>query len=77
MGCRVQGKHIPPRVKLNATEVFRPLRPYVSVRFMAQIRADALLVLYLALFQILFLRNTVEDTCNIFSRLIPSLLKNL
>ena len=60
-----EGKLIPcppPRVKLNAAEVLRLLRPYVSVRFMDQVRAVVPLALYLALFQILFLRYMVEDS---------------
>ena len=60
-----EGKLIPcapPRVKLNAAEVFRLLRPYVSVRFMDQVRAVVPLALYLALFQILFLQYMVEDS---------------
>ncbi|MEN8107425.1 MAG: DUF1538 domain-containing protein [Pseudomonadota bacterium] len=52
----------PPRIKLNATEVVRLLQPYISVRFMEQIRAVVPLALYLALFQILFLRQMVEDS---------------
>ncbi len=54
-----EGKLIPcapPCVKLNAAEMFRLVRPYVSVRFMDQVRAVVPLALYLALFQILFLR---------------------
>jgi hypothetical protein len=60
-----EGKLIPcppPRVKLNAAEVLRLLQPYVSVRFMDQVRAVVPLALYLALFQILFLRYMVEDS---------------
>ena len=52
----------PPRIKLNATEVVRLLQPYISVRFMEQIRAVVPLALYLALFQILFLQQMVEDS---------------
>ena len=52
----------PPRIKLNAAEVLRLFRPYVSVRFMEQVRAVVPLALYLALFQILFLRQLVEDS---------------
>ncbi|MFZ0470370.1 MAG: DUF1538 domain-containing protein [Thiogranum sp.] len=52
----------PPRVKLNAVETLRLLRPYVSVRFMEQVKAVVPLALYLALFQILFLRYAVEDS---------------
>ena len=52
----------PPRTKLNATEAFRLLQPYVSVRFMEQVKAVIPLAIYLALFQILFLRQRVEDS---------------
>ncbi len=52
----------PPRTKLNATEAFRLLQPYVAVRFMEQVKAVVPLALYLALFQILFLRQMVEDS---------------
>jgi hypothetical protein len=52
----------PPRVKLNAAEVLRLIQPYISVRFMEQVKAVVPLALYLALFQILFLRQLVEDS---------------
>jgi hypothetical protein len=51
----------PPRIKLNTIEALRLLQPYVSVRFMEQVRAVVPLALYLALFQILFLRRVVGD----------------
>ena len=38
------------------------LQPYVSVRFMDQVKAVVPLALYLALFQILFLQHMVEDS---------------
>jgi len=60
-----EGKLIPcppPRIKLNAAEVLRLFRPYVSVRFMEQVKAVVPLALYLFLFQILFLRQLVEDS---------------
>jgi hypothetical protein len=50
------------RIKLTTTEAVRLLQPYVSVRFMEQVRAVVPLGLYLALFQILFLRQMVEDS---------------
>jgi hypothetical protein len=52
----------PRRVKLNTVETLRLLQPYVSVRFMDQVKAVVPLALYLALFQILFLQNMVEDS---------------
>ena len=60
-----EGKLIPcpPRpIKLNTIEALRLLQPYVSVRFMDQVKAVVPLALYLALFQILFLRHMVEDS---------------
>lgn len=60
-----EGRLIPcpsPRIKLNAVEVARLLQPYISVRFMEQVRAVVPLAVYLALFQILFLRQMVEDS---------------
>jgi hypothetical protein len=60
-----EGNLIPlpsPRVKLNAAEAFRLLQPYVSVRFMEQVKAVIPLAVYLALFQILFLQQRVEDS---------------
>ena len=52
----------PRRIKLNSAEVLRLLQPYVSVRFMEQVKAVVPLALYLALFQILFLQQMVEDS---------------
>jgi hypothetical protein len=52
----------PLRIKLTASESVRLLQPYVSVRFMEQVRAVVPLALYLALFQILFLQQMVEDS---------------
>ncbi len=52
----------PRRIKLTVTEAVKLLQPYVSVRFMEQIRAVVPLALYLALFQILFLQQMVEDS---------------
>lgn len=55
-----EGKLIPyvtPRFKMNASEVFNLLRPYVSVRMMEQVRAVVPLALYLLLFQVLILRQ--------------------
>jgi hypothetical protein len=60
-----EGKLIPckpRRIKLNTVEALRLLQPYVSVRFMDQVRAVVPLALYLALFQILFLQHMVEDS---------------
>lgn len=51
----------PPPLRLRPHEVARVLQPYVSIRFMDQVRAVVPLAVYLALFQILILRQLVQD----------------
>jgi hypothetical protein len=52
----------PGVLKLDAAEIAALLRPYVSVRFMEQFRAVVPLALYLALFQIVILRQLIDDS---------------
>lgn len=52
----------PARLKLKGNEVVALLRPYVYVRFVEQFKAVVPLALYLALFQILILRQLVDDS---------------
>lgn len=49
------------RIKLTAGETYQLIRPYVSVRFMEQIKAVVPLGIYLLLFQILILRELEAD----------------
>lgn len=59
------GRPIPMKPTTEIHTVFDGLRyiqPYVSVRFINQIRAVAPLALYLALFQVIFLKQAVEDS---------------
>ena len=59
------GKPIPVEVeptRFTTTEVLRLIQPYVSTRFMDQVRAVVPLALYLALFQLLILNQIVEDS---------------
>jgi len=59
-----EGNLIPERqvrIKLTAWEIYQLLRPYVSVRFMEQVRAVVPLGIYLLLFQILILRELEAD----------------
>ena len=53
--------YTPPKLHLRANEVLRLLQPYISSRFMDQLRAVLPLALYLALFQLLILRQLVAD----------------
>jgi hypothetical protein len=55
-------RYRPARLSVRPIDVHRLLTPYVSVRFFDQFRALAPLVLYLVLFQLLILRQTVIDT---------------
>ena len=50
------------RFQLTPVESMRLIQPYVSVRFMDQVKAVVPLGLYLALFQILFLQQEVADS---------------
>ncbi|MEA2078827.1 MAG: DUF1538 domain-containing protein [Pseudomonadota bacterium] len=52
----------PPPVQLTIGEALKLLSPYVSVRFMEQVKSVVPLGVYLALFQILFLQQVVEDS---------------
>jgi hypothetical protein len=65
-GRDAQGRPVPPPapapIRLHPNEIAALLRPYVSVRFMEQVKAVVPLALYLALFQILILRQLIEDS---------------
>jgi len=52
----------PERLELHPDEVASLLRPYVSSRFSEQFRAVVPLAVYLALFQLLILRQIVENS---------------
>ncbi|HSM27671.1 MAG TPA: DUF1538 domain-containing protein, partial [Thioalkalivibrio sp.] len=50
------------RPKISKREVVRLLQPYISRRFLDQFKAVAPLAIYLMLFQLLILRQLVEDS---------------
>jgi hypothetical protein len=59
------GKPIPVEtapMRFTTAEALRLIQPYVSRRFMDQVRAVVPLALYLALFQLLILNQIVEDS---------------
>ena len=66
VGRDAQGRPVPPPapgpIRLQPDEIAALLRPYVSVRFMEQVKAVVPLALYLALFQILILRQLIPDS---------------
>jgi hypothetical protein len=51
----------PEALSLGAGDVYRLLRPYLSLRFMDQFKAMMPLALYLVLFQLFILRQAVQD----------------
>jgi hypothetical protein len=61
-----EGRAVPPPapgpIRLQPDEIATLLRPYLSVRFMEQFKAVIPLALYLALFQILILRQLIDDS---------------
>lgn len=63
-----------PQVKLNGAETVKLLRPYVSVRFMEQVKAVAPLAVYLALFQLFILRQLVQDSWIIMGGLFAAIV---
>lgn len=62
------------RLELRSVDVFRLVKPYVSVRLADQIKAVAPLALYLFLFQLLILRRYVESSWQILGGLVAVIL---
>jgi hypothetical protein len=66
VGRDADGRAVPPPppapIRLHPDEIAALLRPYISVRFMEQVKAVVPLALYLALFQILILRQLIDDS---------------
>lgn len=63
-----------PRLRFTAAEIPRLIQPYVSARFMDQVRAVVPLALYLALFQLLILNQVVEESALIMGGLFAVIL---
>jgi hypothetical protein len=53
--------HRPEALALAGADIYRLLRPFLSVRFFDQFRAVMPLALYLVLFQLFILRESVQD----------------
>ncbi|HEY5717795.1 MAG TPA: DUF1538 domain-containing protein [Motiliproteus sp.] len=71
------GMEIPYRassLKLRPIDAFRLIKPYVSVRFMDQIRAVIPLALYLMIFQLVVLRTQITDASIISAGLVAVIL---
>jgi hypothetical protein len=62
------------RIKLRSIDIYRLAGPYLSTRFIEQIRAVIPLALYLMLFQIFILRQSVTDAGLITAGLVAVIL---
>ena len=51
----------PPKLKLQSTDIYNLLAPYLSVRLIEQVKAVFPLAIYLILFQILILRQPIQE----------------
>ena len=59
-----QGQEIPyqpQKLKLQSIDIYRLLAPYFNVRLLEQVKAVFPLAIYLVLFQILILRQSVQE----------------
>ena len=71
------GNEIPyqaPAYRLTRTDAFRLIRPYVSVRLLDQLRAVIPLAIYLVLFQLIVLREEVQDAWIISAGLLAVII---
>lgn len=64
----------PGRVDLRGIDVYRLLRPYVSVRLWSQMRTVVPLAIYFVLFQLVVLRQPLSDEIAILSGLLAVVL---
>ena len=53
--------HQPPKLKLQSADIYNLLAPYFNVRLIEQVKAVFPLAIYLILFQILILRQPVQE----------------
>ena len=63
-----------PVVKVRAVDVYRLVRPYLTIRVMDQLKAVVPLAVYLMLFQIVILKQGVIDSGVIISGLIAVII---
>ena len=64
----------PSRIKLSWREVYRLVTPYISIRILDQAKAVLPLAIYLGLFQLLILRETVSDALIISGGLVAVII---
>ncbi|MDG2479289.1 MAG: DUF1538 family protein, partial [Alphaproteobacteria bacterium] len=66
--------HHPDHIRPRGVDVYRLLAPYLSVRFIAQVRAVVPLAVYLVLFQLLVLRQDISEETVIVGGLLAVIL---
>ena len=66
--------HRPSSIAAGRGDIYRLLKPYLSVRFNDQFRAVTPLAIYLVLFQIFILRQSIADSSIITAGLIAVIL---
>jgi hypothetical protein len=72
-----QGNELPyraPRIRLRPVDAYRLVRPYLSVRFLEQVRAVLPLAVYLVLFQLFVLHQDLADAWTIAGGLTAVIL---
>lgn len=57
-----EGVKTPRRIKLRSIDIYRLLTPYISIRFLEQVKAVVPLALYMAFFQMFILRQHIADS---------------
>jgi len=74
--ARPQGSDAPnsSSIKLSWNEIYRLVKPYISVRVLDQVKAVLPLAIYLSLFQLLILRQTVSDAAIISGGLVAVII---
>jgi len=63
-----------PKIQLRALDAYRIIKPYTQVRIAEQMKAVLPLALYLVFFQILILRQSVEESSTIAASLVAVIL---
>ncbi len=71
---RLKSLFKPKKIQLRPMDAYRLLKPYVSVRFTDQFKAVVPLAIYLILFQMIILRQSVEDSGMITSGLFAVMI---
>jgi len=64
----------PERLQLRPLDVYRIVEPYLSTRFLEQVRAVLPLAIYLVLFQLVILRQHVADSWIITAGLLATII---